>query len=42
MTNPVYRCPHCYGDIEVELDAHGQLMLNGHPSPKSKVKETEQ
>jgi len=41
MTNPIYPCPHCNKDIEVELDDKGQLMLNGHPIPKSKVKETE-
>lgn len=35
MTNPIYRCPYCHGNIEIELDDKGQLKLNGYPSPKS-------
>ena len=41
MTNPVFRCPHCKKDVEIELTKQGELRLNGYPLPKSKVNETQ-
>jgi len=35
MTNPVYSCPHCKEDVEVELDEKGQIILKS-----STLKET--
>jgi len=42
MKYPVYQCPHCKKNVEIELTDQGELRLNGYPSPKSTVKETEQ
>ena len=27
MTNPVYKCPHCKGAIEIELTEKGMVLL---------------
>ena len=27
MANPVYKCPHCKGNIELELTAKGLVLL---------------
>jgi len=29
MGKPVYKCPHCKKEIEIELTKQGQLLLNG-------------
>lgn len=42
MTNPVYQCPHCKKEVEIELTKQGELRLNGYPIPKSTVSTTEE